>query len=188
MKNTEKFDALYEQFMQECEVIEMRYEYGKEFTGEEKYGIITDLSTNELERKYSPLLSEFEPYILLSQEYGEVRKEFIKNNKKFEMRAIRGHLFSIDDQFEEHHPEFSSISENSTLIDSMVIKDAIERLPEDQKRRIIAFYYKGYSALQIAQQEGLSSQAIDKSLAKGRKNLKKFLEGGWNLTSPSGNK
>ena len=179
MKKQKDIATLEKQFLCECEVIEMRYEYGKEFTGYEKYGIITELSEEELRKNYAPLLLKFEPYILLSRAYGEVRKEFIRNDKKFEMRALRGHAYSIEDEFDEHHPECATRECFAYVYKKIEIdnlNEALMKLPEIQRRRIISHFYKEKTFREIALEEGVGHTKIQRSILSGITNLKKILD------------
>ena len=51
---------------------------------------------------------------------------------------------------------------------------AIAQLPEIQRRRILLYYFEGYSYEQIAQMEGCKHPAIMKSVAAAEKNIKKY--------------
>ena len=177
MKNQKDIAALKEQFLCECEVIEMRYEYGKEFTGREKYGIITELSEEDLRGKYAPLLSEYEPYILLSHTYGEVREDYRRNDKKFEMRSLRGHAFSIENDFDEHHPALAvpSVEEEMLKDEYPRLSKALESLSEIERDRITKKYFKGYSNREIAEEENVSAAAISISLKRAEEKIKVFI-------------
>ena len=85
MKNN-IFTAQNEQFYIDCEVIETKYEY-PQYTGVEKWIIITDLTEEELNGKYAEQIAPLKPYIILSRSFGEVRKDFRRNEKKHHMRA-----------------------------------------------------------------------------------------------------
>ena len=52
---------------------------------------------------------------------------------------------------------------------------AIAQLPEIQRRRILLYYFGGYTYEQIAQMEGCRHPAIIKSVAAAERNLKKYL-------------
>lgn len=52
---------------------------------------------------------------------------------------------------------------------------AIAQLPEIQRRRIVLYYFGGYTYEQIAQMEGCKHPAIMKSIAAAEKNIKKYL-------------
>ncbi|MDO5401047.1 MAG: sigma factor-like helix-turn-helix DNA-binding protein [Eubacteriales bacterium] len=51
---------------------------------------------------------------------------------------------------------------------------AISRLPEIQRRRLLMYYFGGYTYEQIAEIEGCKHPAIIKSVAAAEKNLKKY--------------
>lgn len=52
---------------------------------------------------------------------------------------------------------------------------AIAQLPEIQRRRVLLYYFGGYTYEQIAQMEGCKHPAIIKSIAAAEKNIKKHL-------------
>lgn len=87
MNNT-IISALDEQFYIDCEVIETKYEY-PQYTGVEKWIIITDLTEEELNSKYAEQIAPLRPYIILSRSFGEVRNDFRRNEKKHHMRSVR---------------------------------------------------------------------------------------------------
>ena len=51
---------------------------------------------------------------------------------------------------------------------------AIGKLPEVQRRRLILYYFSGYTYQQIAEMEGCKHPAIMKSVAAAEKKLKKY--------------
>ena len=52
---------------------------------------------------------------------------------------------------------------------------AIAQLPEIQRRRVLLYYFGGYTYEQIAEMEGCKHPAIIKSVATAEKNIKKHL-------------
>lgn len=52
---------------------------------------------------------------------------------------------------------------------------AIAQLPQPQRRRIVLYYFGGYTYEQIALMEGCKHPAIMKSIAAAKKNIKKLL-------------
>ena len=52
--------------------------------------------------------------------------------------------------------------------------DYIGKLPEVQRRRLILYYFSGYTYQQIAEMEGCKHPAIMKSVAAAEKKLKKY--------------
>lgn len=51
---------------------------------------------------------------------------------------------------------------------------AIGKLPEVQRRRLMLYYFDGYTYQQIAEMEGCKHPAIVKSVAAAEKKLKKY--------------
>ena len=86
-----------ELFKTECKVVCLEYEY-PQYTGIEKWAIITDLSEEELNSKYAEEISSFRPFIVLSASFGQVRDDYIRNENKHHMRAVRnGHAFDFSE-------------------------------------------------------------------------------------------
>lgn len=54
---------------------------------------------------------------------------------------------------------------------------AIEKLPEKQRRRVIAFYFEGLKKIEIAQREGVAGSCVSEVVQQGLINLKKLLDG-----------
>lgn len=63
--------ALEEQFIQECKLINLNYEYPG-YTGEEKWAIISDLTEEDIMRKYAELIQPYSPFLLLNSSFGEI--------------------------------------------------------------------------------------------------------------------
>ena len=165
------------QFAADCKVIELRYEY-KGYTGDERYGLITSLSEQELSCKYGCLLERYAPYIVLDLSFGEVRDDFRRNEHKHEVRLLMGNQFEISEDFEEHHPELATPDSIDELIRkeaSSELWEAINKLKPLQKSRLIKHYFEGMSSREIAVAEGVNYSAVDKSITTAVKNLKYFL-------------
>lgn len=79
--------ALEEQFIQECKLINLNYEYPG-YTGEEKWAIISDLTEEDIMRKYAELIQPYSPFLLLNSSFGEIRKNYIRNEKKHQMLGL----------------------------------------------------------------------------------------------------
>ena len=58
------------------------------------------------------------------------------------------------------------------------LHQAIAKLPEKQRRRLVLYYFGEFTYEQIAEMEGCKFQVIAKSIKAAEKNLKKFLIGG----------
>ena len=80
--------ALDEQFNKDCKVISTNSDYPS-YTGIEKWIIITDITEEELNSKYSEQVNPLRPFIILSRSFGKVRNKYIRNENKHRMRAVR---------------------------------------------------------------------------------------------------
>ena len=172
------FTAQNEQFYIDCEVVETKYEY-PQYTGVEKWIIITDLTEEELNCKYAEQIAPLKPYIILSRSFGDVRKDFRRNEKKHHMRAVRsGHAFDFSEETEEHHTEIATndLEEDFLYREEIEeLRNAIQLLTQTQRERLIKFFFEGKSSRVIAKEEGVAYSAVDKSIAAAIKNLKNIL-------------
>jgi RNA polymerase sigma factor (sigma-70 family) len=165
------------QFAADCKVIELKYEYAG-YTGEERYGLITGLSEQELCCKYGCMLDSYAPYIVLDLAFAEVRDDFRRNEKKFEKRGERGHLFGIDDEFDVHHPECASPDCLEAILGQEAKSElwsAIQRLNPLQQKRVIKHFFLGMTLREIAREEGVNHSAVVKSIDKAKEKLKKII-------------
>ena len=160
------------------ELINLEVEYPG-INGGIKWAVISDLPMEVLMERYPDELAVISPIIPLSTEEGEVFREFHKNNKKHEMRSIRtfdanGYVEGMTE--EEHFDKLSQYNLDSvdTTLEYKNLKDAIESLPEVQKRRCKLYFYHGFSEEEIARIEGVDQAAVSRTLAKAINNLKKF--------------
>lgn len=114
-------------------------------------------------------------------------KEVFNEMDKFELEDI-SQMHKVDRHIERK--EFSEININkkalvkpALLEDDFInntsfkeLRDAIDKLPNIQKRRIKKYYFDEKNEYEIAMEENTSQQAINKSLKHAIKNLKKFLK------------
>jgi len=152
---TNTFEERKEEFNRECKTINLRFEYPN-YTGSERYAIVTALSEKELLERYGDVIRRYySPYLLLSEEHNKAIVEYQNIEAKYRMRNLRcGHAFDINDgEFEEHHPELAF---EEDIVEKIDLKDNIEKLrrilkglQEIQKRRIIAHFFYGKSFREI---------------------------------------
>ena len=149
------------------------------------------------------------PYVL-TKENGSCFLAFHDGQGVFHKMEISDTLYAAFDSFEledishlnvvSRHLEQSELTEESlnsraatppeSLEDSVYqrimyeqLHTAIAQLPPAQRRRLILYYFGGYTYEQIAQMEGCKHPAIIKSVSAAEKNLKKyFSEQGYNLS------
>ena len=177
MKNT--FEKRKEEFNCECKTINLRFEY-PQYTGEERYAIVTSLSEEELLERYGDVIRRYySSYLLLSEEHNKVIVEYQNIEAKYRMRNLRfGHAFDINDgEFEEHHQE---LAVEEDIVEKIDLKDNIEKLrrilnelPEIQKKRIIKHFFYGRGFREIGKEEGVNHSVIAKSIKAGIENIKK---------------
>ncbi len=163
------------------EIIDLKFEY-ENYSGTEKYAIVTDLTNEEIQQKYSDDLNVYAPYILLTLKQGEAITEYQNYEAKERMRNLRfGNAFDIDDgEFEEHHPE---VAVNEDFLEQIILKDNIRtlhksilNLPEVQRQRIISYFFKGKSYVEIANEEDIVPNSVRASVLVAIKNLKKVFD------------
>lgn len=172
--------ALDEQFNKDCKVISTNSEYPS-YTGIEKWIIITDLTEEELNIKYSEQVNPLRPFIILSRSFGKVRNKYIRNENKHRMRAVRTiEPFDYDDELlVAHHPEIIRDTFEDDYIfrqDCLLLQEAISRLNENQKKRLTQFFFEGKSYAEIGKEEGVTYQAVQLSVEGAIKKLRKILE------------
>ncbi len=110
-----------------------------------KWAVVTNLSQDELNRKYGLELAGYKPYILMTVEQWNAFHDYDLNEKKHDMRSIRNHdMFGYEEGLTEYcHSVFSCDEPEDTVIAKMEhekFREAIDRLPEAQRRRCILYY------------------------------------------------
>ena len=176
--SNKQFNKLEIQFQEECKVINLRYEYDG-YIGNEQWAIISELTEKEILEKYRPIVSDYIPFIVLTPAFGKVRDEYRRNEKKHNMRSVRGHCYALDEDFENHHSEFAySTFEEDVLQEEQIqaLRKAILRLTPMQKRYLEKYFFDGKNLRQIAAEEGKSYATVYESYESALKKLKKFLK------------
>lgn len=173
-----ELEALKDNFQKECKVINMKYEYAG-YNGNEKWAIISELTEEAILEKYSIIVSEYIPFIVLTPAFGEIRDEYIRNEKKHYMRSVRGHIFALDEDFENHHSEFAyDTLEEDVLHNELqqLLYKAFLQLKPVQKKCVESYFFEGKNLRQIAIEEGKSYSTVYESYESALKNLKKILK------------
>lgn len=176
VRNT-KNNELLEKFNKECKVIDFNQEYEGYYTGKEKYAIATDLTDDELNEKYSEIISGLKPYMLCSKDFGEAIGDFQKNESKYEKRYSRSYSLSADSEEIEKHPEFwaQDVLDKVTEYDTKKIEEALKSLSDFQKKTIILRIIEEKTYCEIAEELGKSTTTIAIAFYRGIKNIRKFL-------------
>lgn len=190
------FKERKELFKSECKVINLEFEYescvyeAERCLGDIKWAIITDLSEEELEDKYSDIIVSFTSFVVLTLEQGEIIKEFVRNEDKFRKRQLNNEdAFGYEDGLlEVFHNEIASPDywqEKDKLKARIQYEDlldffekALDELTSIQRERLYAHLVDGKSSRVIAKEEGVNYSNVDKSIILGRKKLLKILKKG----------
>ena len=182
-----------ELFAKDCKLINLRYEYTN-YTGEEKWAVVTELTKKELRKKYPDIVKRYTPFVLLSMAQGEVINESDRNDDKYEKRAKRtldvyGYEDDISEQFHRElitpfADPFEQAEEEQLKIEKeqlrrmeiAKVRKVLEMMKPIQKERLCKVVLLGLSSRKIAQEEGVNYSAVDKSIAAAIKNFKKYYE------------
>ena len=182
-----------ELFVKDCKLINLRYEYTN-YTGKEKWAVVTELTEKELRKKYPDIIKRYTPFVLLSMAQGEVINEADRNDDKYEKRAKRtldvyGYEDDISEQFhrelitpfadpfEQAEKEQLEIEkEQLRRMEIAKVRKVLEMMKPIQKERLCKVVLLGLSSRKIAQEEGVNYSAVDKSIAAAIKNFKKYYE------------
>ena len=182
-----------ELFAKDCKLINLRYEYTN-YTGKEKWAVVTELTEKELWKKYPDIVKRYTPFVLLSMAQGEVINESDRNDDKYEKRAKRtldvyGYEDDISEQFHRElitpfADSFEQAEEEQLEIEKeqlrrmeiVKVRKVLEMMKTIQKERLCKVVLMGLSSRKIAQEEGVNYSAVDKSIAAAIKNFKKYYE------------
>lgn len=182
-----------ELFAKDCKLINLRYEYTN-YTGKEKWAVVTELTEKELWKKYPDIVKRYTPFVLLSMAQGEVINESDRNDDKYEKRAKRtldvyGYEDDISEQFHRElitpfADPFEQAEEEQLKIEKeqlrrmeiAKVRKVLEMMKPIQKERLCKVVLMGLSSRKIAQEEGVNYSAVDKSIAAAIKNFKKYYE------------
>ena len=182
-------DVLKEEFQSKCKVINLKYEY-EGYTGEEKWAIISELTEKELFEKYPAIISRYIPFVLLSVEQGKAVYEFRRNESKFYKRSLNNEdAFGYDDELigifhsEVVVPDFveqqmaEEYEEARYQLKMKLLDKALSSLTEKQYKYLIAWYVTNKSAREIAKEEGVAHQVIDRHINAAVKKIRKVFLG-----------
>ena len=180
-----------ELFAKDCKLINLRYEYTN-YTGKEKWAVVTELTEKELRKKYPDIIKRYTPFVLLSMAQGEVINEADRNDDKYEKRAKRtldvyGYEDDISEQFHrELITPFADPFEQAEEERLEIEKEQLRRMEIEKVRKVLAMMKPiqkerlckvvllGLSSRKIAQEEGINYNAVDKSIKAAKKNFKKY--------------
>ena len=171
-------------FKDECKVINLAAEYDG-YTGAEKYALVTALSLDELEARYSKDIQRYKPFLILTPEMGEAIREYHRNNEKFAKREAREEsVFITCSEAEESQIQALSVEDAQTILQAesddveesqriyQLSSKALKTLTPLQREYLIRHFINGESIRAIAEQTGTRKNNVLKTYRRG---LKKYI-------------
>lgn len=158
----------------EYKAFNLAYEYDN-YTGEYKYAIATDLTEEELRSRYGDEISRYEPFLIISTEIGMTMIQSNNNENKHRMRVCRGEVLLVEEIANETNEYDDSIARANIEIRNELIMEAVNRLNEISRERIIMKYVYGYTEKEIADASGCSFQAVSKCIVRSLNELRGIL-------------
>ena len=155
--------------------------YGEDYTGTEKYAIVTDLSYAQIMERYAPVAEHYCPFLLLSKAAGEVIADFKRNEDKFSKRMQKDACYSFEDGTTERYniecciPDFTEALFRECFPQRLVEK-AFSLLTPIQQSRVKQHIFGKKSFAKIAASEGKAKNTIQESYDAAIKKMKKFLK------------
>ena len=168
----------YGEFRELCFPFLLEDEYPG-WTGEEKWGIVTDLGEDVLLEEYPKIMEALSPYLMLSPGYGEIRREYENNERRSRRAKENESLYGYDEDTEGCHPELVYVDFTEELADRELLKEAFDCLTGIQKERVYKHYFFGMSLKEIAESEGegVSKNAVWESIRTALMKMRGFIEG-----------
>lgn len=148
-------------------ILNIEQEY-PDFSGTEKWIIITDLSEEEFAKLYPEEQLRWKEAVIMSEEMGKEIIRFRRNESKHEMRRHRTEI-SL-----ENTGDIRSPAPARKDVCSVSMARALLSLTPTQRQRVIKHCVYGCSVSDIAEEEGCGSSAVYNSIRKGLKKLKGF--------------
>lgn len=184
-------NALFAEFKKDCKVLSLAKEYPG-YVGYEKYMILTDLTKDELNQKYSVLLNNYKPYMIGSSQLYSPIADYEKNEDKFEKRNARNTISICVDEDADNTFESLQVGDYLTELSEQqdadekrrLIHTALGTLTDSQRRRLLMWAIDGMTEEEIAMREGSSQQAISKNLDKARKKIELIFSKGLYFGTP----
>lgn len=183
---TNTLENKQDNFKSECRLINLKYEY-QGYTGDEQWAIVSELTEQEIFLKYPEEAGQYVPFVLLSVEQGEVIKDYIQIEDRYRKRRINNEdAFGYDDDLTQRFhsevavPDFIEQQEideyyrKRAELKMELLEKAIASLTEKQKKYLTLRYLYQKSAREIAREEGIAHQVIDRHILAGVKKFEKI--------------
>ena len=133
------------------------------------YAVFNDGSGNNVETEisYQVAVTLFKTFVRAER---NMRRSDERNTTKFEAKEYK--------ELNEYSIEKVESSEDTVIkkLEKEKIYEAIDRLPHTQRRRLLLYYFEGYTLDEIANIEGCSSHSIFVAIERAKEKIKKFLK------------
>ena len=168
----------YGEFRELCFPFLLEDEYPG-WTGEEKWGIVTDLGEDVLLEEYPKIMEALSPYLVLPPEYGEIRDEYRNSERRSRRRQEQYESYFDQDCEAGCCEEVVSADFTEELADRELLREALACLTELQRKRIVQLYCQGMSLKEIAESEGEGGNpsSVWRSVRLALKKMRSFIEG-----------
>ena len=170
MKEIEEYIpvALRKNFREEYTVIDLASEYPG-YKDDIPYAIVTELSEAEFEAAFGKEIDVYRPYLILTK---EMYKEFVTSGLNNERERLRDLLFNESISFESAIMLIDELSNPVRICESRyTLKcffEMLNALPDNEGSRIYKRYVIGFTAREIAKQEGVSHWSVRASIVRAK--------------------
>lgn len=163
------------EFEKECIIIDLKIEYAPNYIGNIDYAIITDLSEDIVLSKYKDIVKDYFPFIVLNDEFRQVKRTYDRNENKFKNRNKKMEQCRVDEINLENRQIYRNYED--ILLIKEQLNSAYKQLTKIQQKRFIKYYIIGKKISQISKEEKVSHQNVSKSIRESKKVFEKILLG-----------
>lgn len=161
----------------EIKIIDLNREYPG-FSENMRWAVVTCMKYQELMNEFKEVLIMYTPFIVLTEEQGEVIAQFNRNQEKFDWRMrnkedFMGYNEEITESIHKVGIDGNLISSIEHEEEYLVLYSALEDITEKQRVRIVLNYLYGLSERKIAAIQGVCQKSVHESIASGLKKLEK---------------
>jgi hypothetical protein len=168
---------IYESDNNDFQIIDLKKEY-RGYREDIRYAIVTDLSEAELHKIYEDVIGEYSPFIIITVEMLCAMEESFANDERERWRdrylhdvlSVEAAMFLVD---ELSNP----VRISESVFNMEIIIARMKELPNNAGKRMYKKYIIGFTAREIAKQEGISFEEVRKSIYRAKPELHKvFVE------------
>ncbi len=155
-------------------VLDLRKEY-KNYTEDIPFAIVTDLDEEDLIDEYGDVIDSFYPYVLLTNDMYEAMRDSFLNDERERLRDILFHdAFAMESAMEliDEYSNPVRICESIFNLEELFKK--MRQFPDNEGSRIYKRYVIGYTAREIAQQEGVSHWSVHASIFRAKPKVREI--------------